>query len=217
MGLTNYWNEQHQKYEKTNWITKPSLFIQSVFSYFPPSACVLELAAGQGADTKFMIKNGCNVVAVDISQYALDIAKSRIGEQNIHKVEFIALDIAEKLPFEDEKFDVVYSHLGLHYFSDKKTIEILKEIKRVLKVQGSLIMLVNTNQDIELGKMKMKKIEDNYYETETGLKKKYFSTDEIKILVEPFFEVVLLDNQGETYKDRAVGNANLIRLIGRKK
>jgi len=41
--------------------------------------------------------------------------------------------------------------------------------------------------------------------------------DSTKELIDDDFEIILLDNYGETYKDSAKGIHNLIRFVGRKK
>jgi len=55
------------------------------------------------------------------------------------------------LPFEDEKFCAVYSHLGLQYFSDSATRFIFSEIYRVLQKGGLLAFNVKSVQDIRYG------------------------------------------------------------------
>lgn len=48
-----------------------------------------------------------------------------------------------------------------------------------------------------------------------SINKRYFSTESLKEYVRGF-EAILVDDAGETYKDRAVGTSNLVRFIGRK-
>lgn len=49
----------------------------------------------------------------------------------------------------------------------------------------------------------------------SNLHKRYFSTETARALTARF-HVELLDDQGETYKDRAIGVHRLARFIGRK-
>jgi hypothetical protein len=62
-----YWDEQHDKYLSTDWIDKPSIFVQWVIDYFPPSGSVLDLGAGQAQDSRFLTEKGYEVMATDFS------------------------------------------------------------------------------------------------------------------------------------------------------
>lgn len=204
------WNEQHLKYAKTDWINKPSLFSQQVVKFFPKTGKVLDMGCGQGQDSRFFSEHGYGVVGIDFSNDGIRFAKTKSG--NYKNLDFKVGDISEKLPFEDSSFDVVYSHLALHYFSKEKTKEIFDEIYRVLKKEGVLTILVNSVNDPEY--QKGSKIEDDYFII-GGMKKRYFSKESIKEYVSGF-EVLVSDEKGETYKDRAIGVSNLTQFVGRK-
>jgi len=47
------------------------------------------------------------------------------------------------------------------------------------------------------------------------MQKRYFNLENIKPFITKF-KTIILDNQGEAYKDRAKGVKNLIRYIGQK-
>jgi SAM-dependent methyltransferase len=51
------------------------------------------------------------------------------------------------LPFKDERFGGVYSHLALHYFRDEVTRRIFGEIERVLRPGGLLVFSVKSTED----------------------------------------------------------------------
>lgn len=112
-----------------------------------------------------------------------------------------------------EEFDVVYAHLSLHYFSREKTKEIVKDIHRVLKQWWIFAILLNTIEDSECGEGE--KLEDDYYMIRS-VPKRYFSVSSAREVFSSGFETVLLDNQGETYKDREKWIHNLIRFVWRK-
>lgn len=199
----DYWHSAHQKYVQKDWITKPTIFATQVIKYFPKGARILELGCGQGQDTKYFVDNDFSVVACDFSQFALDQAKLRVN------TEFKLADMSKPLEFQRESFDVVYSHLALHYFDKKRTQELFDEIYDILKPNGIFATLTNTIEDPEIKDGKF--LEPEYYEFET-IKKRFFSVNSMQEFTKKF-EPIILDARGETHKDEI---KTLIRFVGKK-
>ncbi len=91
---------------------------------------ILDLGCGEGSRLSMIAKKG---YGVDISQVAIRRAK-RYGRS----YKFIKMDLA-KLKFPDEMFDLIYSAYVLEHLEKPETM--LKEAVRVLKKNGSLILL----------------------------------------------------------------------------
>ncbi len=99
---------------------------------------VLDVGCGPGTitlDVAEVVYPG-NVVGLDHSEERIAKARELGEEQKSENVRFKCGD-ANELPFEDNKFDVVYSHTVLHYFWNP--LEALSEQKRVLRNGGWLI------------------------------------------------------------------------------
>lgn len=98
-----------------------------------PGEKVLETACGTGlvsfriAET---VKPDGEVIATDISDGMIEIAKSEAEKKDIRNIDFRRMD-AEELELEDESFDAAVCALGLMYVPDP--VESLKEMNRVLK------------------------------------------------------------------------------------
>jgi len=127
-------------------------------------------------------------------------------------VEIQKADLREELPFDDASFDVVYAHLSLHYFDHETTTRLIGEIQRVLKPGGVLAFLVNSVKDPEY--KQGNEIESDYFQIGESAKR-YFSEATARKYTE-WFDVNLLDELGETYKDAAKGVHNLVRFVGTK-
>lgn len=210
MTQSDYWDKQHEKYTFKDWIDKPTLFAQQVIEYFPKKGLILELGAGQGQDTRFFAEKGYEVLATDFSKRALELSKQRLPPEFRNKVKFQIVDLSKKLPFGPNSFEVVYSHLALHYFSAERTESLFKEIYEVLKSGGVFATITNTVADPEIEGFR--KIVDDYYETPEGLLKRYFSVQTLESLTQEFIKIIS-DNKGETHKDKI---GSLIRFVGRK-
>lgn len=199
MNREEFWNNKHIKYAQQDWIRTPTIFAQEVVERFPPGAKILDLGAGQGQDTIHFAQRGHPVVAVDFSAFALAQLERLIQAEGIDSVTIVKHDLREKLPFKDGEFDVVYSHLTLHYFSDTDTRRIFQEIARVLRKDGLLCVLVNSTDDPEYGEGA--KIEEDYFEYSEGNFKRYFSKDYMHEITKELFIPYILEGKGKTHKD----------------
>lgn len=107
--------------------------------YAPMSAApldVLELGCGGGADALYFARLGHRVTAVDFSPSAVAAtaaaARRRDLALTVRRVDYAR----PPLPFPDGAFDLVYSHLSLHYFPDELTVRLFAEVRRVLRPGG---------------------------------------------------------------------------------
>lgn len=207
------WQDLHKDYKERDWIHKPSLFAETSITYFPAKGTILELGAGLGQDSQFFAGYGYKVTSTDLEETALEKRVSTLPEDLKQRITVKNLDLREELPFADASFDVVYAHLSLHYFDRETTKRLFGEIYRVLKPGGVLAFLANSVHDPEYNTGK--KLENDYFQIDKA-SKRYFSVDTARHFTKQF-DAKLLDDQGETYKDRAKGVHNLVRYIGIKR
>jgi SAM-dependent methyltransferase len=204
------WDEQHVKYAEADWINKPSMFAQYAIDFFPGTGKLIDLGCGQGQDSRYFAERGYQVIGTDFSEQGINFAKEK--SKNF-KIDFQVMDLAKPFPFPDASFDVVYSHLAVHYFDKAMTAAIFGGMARILKPGGILAVFVNSIHDPEYNTGTP--IEEDYFEV-NGMAKRYFSKESLSSFINGF-ETLVLDEKGETYKDRAKGVINLVQYIGRKK
>ena len=102
---------------------------------------ILDLAAGTGDISKKIapMVSRKSIYMCDQNEEMIEKAKERsLNEGFYNKCNFNVAS-AEKLPYEDNFFDQVFISFGFRNFSDKE--KSLNEIKRVLKIGGSLQIL----------------------------------------------------------------------------
>ena len=209
--MSTVWQDIHRNYKEQDWIDKPSVFAEQALPYLPKSGKVLELGAGQAQDGCYFASLGFSVVSTDLEDSALELARQKVTDKGV-SVEIQKVDLREELPFDDANFDVVYAHLSLHYFDHETTTRLINETQRVLKPGGVLAFLVNSVNDPEY--KQGNEIEPDYFQIDKTAKR-YFSEATARKYTQ-WFDVNLLDELGETYKDAAKGVHNLVRFVGTK-
>lgn len=110
---------------------------------------LLDIACGTG---KFAIKfakfsENIKVDGVDISQNMIKTANKKLKKKNIKNIRFQVGD-SEKLPYDDNTFDVAICTHAFHHFPNKR--KALAEMYRVLKPEGKLL-IIDGSRDIILG------------------------------------------------------------------
>jgi SAM-dependent methyltransferase len=210
--MSDTWTDLHNSYKTKDWIGKPSIFAETAITYFPKSGKVLDLGAGIGQDSRFFAEQGYEVVSTDLKEEALQESHASLPNEVKQRITIQKTDLREELPFDDASFDIVYAHLSLHYFDYETTIRLFDEIKRILKPNGMLAFFANSVHDPEYNTGE--KLEADYFQIDKTAKR-YFSVETARAFTK-FFDINLLDNHGETYKDSAIGVHNLIRFIGTK-
>ena len=132
---------------------------------------ILELGCGSGIDTTVL------------SDYAETLVSGDIAPKAESQGTVLALDHSKALPFKNGSFDTVVASLCLHYFRIEKTKEIITEISRVLKPQGSFICRLNSYKDENYGSVGYPEIEPGLYDV-NGEQKRFFQEHEIRSLWE---------------------------------
>ena len=106
---------------------------------------MLDLGCGMGADMLRCSELGFTPYGLDLEQKAVNFVNETYGfETKQH-------DFGEPLPFDDETFALVLSRFALHYLNTEHASKMFCEIRRVLKPEGQLLFLVNSDTHRELG------------------------------------------------------------------
>lgn len=137
---------------------------------------IIDLGCGSGNDTLYLIEKGKKAIPCDYSKNAIQNIKNNFPE--VERAE--CFDMTKGLPFEDNFTNLIICDLSLHYFKEKTTFEILKELKRVLKPNGILLLRVNSIKDTNHGAGEGKEIEPHLYETIDGRYKRFFDYEDVK-------------------------------------
>lgn len=146
---------------------------------------LLELGAGQGRDSLFFAHNGVNVTAVDYTQEGVKAINEKAASFKLESLcHAVQHDVRLALPFEDEQFDMCYSHMLYCMPLTTKELKALnQEIYRILKPGGMNIYTVRHTNDPHY-KQGMHRGEEMY--EMGGFIVHYFSAEKVKELCAPF-------------------------------
>jgi demethylmenaquinone methyltransferase/2-methoxy-6-polyprenyl-1,4-benzoquinol methylase len=99
------------------------------------SDLVLDLATGTGDSAKAIVRKGTSVVGLDISLNMLLLARKKIPDSLYH----VMSGSAYAIPVRTETFSAVTCAFGIRNMSE--TLKALREIHRVMRTGGRLILL----------------------------------------------------------------------------
>ncbi len=142
------WDELHDQGRIDHFKNKPTDFAQEVEDMILSKSYILDLGCGVGNDSYYFAQNGHQVLATDFSEVAIVNNRKNFKLSNL---EFGVLDISKPMLFADQTFDVVYARLSLHYFSNKVTKKVFKDIARVLKTGGLVCFICKSIKDPKYG------------------------------------------------------------------
>lgn len=113
-----------------------------------PGLRVLDLACGHGRIANRLAARGCQVTGLDATPLFLDLARREAAARGV-AVEYVSGDMRE-LPWRHEFDRVVNWFTAFGYFDDDGNREVLRQIHRVLRPGGRLVLDLQ-NRDRLLG------------------------------------------------------------------
>jgi len=156
---------------------------------------VLDLGSGTGRNAHFLADLGSNVVGLDISETAIDIAQKRAKHADL-EVEYLLKDIGKPYPFPDDSFDLVIDVMSSNSLNEEERTIYLKEVHRVLK-KGGYFFVRGLCKDGDknaknLLKLNPGKEHDTYIVGGMNLVERVFCKDDFTELYSPYFTILEL-------------------------
>jgi len=108
---------------------------------------VLEFGCNYGATAIILAALGARVTAIDINKDALKLAQLNAERYGLsERINFMHCADTTQLPFDDQTFDLITCNSVLEYVDHQILDKVLKEIDRVLKLDGLLLIYSTSNR-----------------------------------------------------------------------
>jgi SAM-dependent methyltransferase len=143
--------------------------------------CLLDAGCGSGKYSIPLSMRGFDVIGVDVSRGALEMAAkgSKLRELEI---KFLAADICH-LPFPARSFDVIWCYGVLHHLLLAERKLAINEFRRLLCRDGILFLEVFGEEDMRYGG---NEVEHNTFKRKKGIIYHYFNKNELNGLLSGF-------------------------------
>ncbi len=135
------WNKTFK--EKGKVFTSPQEDMLRIVKLFKKNNIkrVLDLGCGSGRHLVFLAKRGFDVYGIDMAKSGIKISEKWLDNEGL-KADLKMGDIYGKLPYKSSFFDAIVSTQTLHHEKIEKIRKLIKEMERILKINGLIFITV---------------------------------------------------------------------------
>ncbi len=110
-----------------------------------PMGQALDIGTGPGHDAVFLIQRGFDVIGIDISPSAVELARENAS--NVGLFGFFQQGDTRQIPVEDHFIDFAYDRGCFHVLSPEDRPKAVSEVHRVLKKGGLFLLRVFSDKE----------------------------------------------------------------------
>lgn len=159
---------------------------------------ILDLGCGTGRNANYLADMGNNVIGIEISKTAINIAKERAKKLGVN-VDYRLGDIGEKYEIENDSINLVLDITSSNSLDEIGREFYLKEVNRVLKKGGYLFVRAlckDGNKNVKnLLKQSPGREHDTYIIKEIGLTERVFSRNDFIKIYSHYFKILHLEKK----------------------
>lgn len=171
-------------------------FLKKEEKYTTNDKNILDLGCGTGRNSNYLAELGNNVIGIEISKTAVNIAKERAIECGV-KVDYRLGDIGENYEIKNESIDIVFDVTSSNSLDEKGRQKYLDETSRVLKNGGYFFVRALCKDGDQNAKTLLKESPgseyDTYFMKEIGLIERVFSREDFIATYGKYFKILKLE------------------------
>lgn len=163
---------------------------------------VLDLGTGLGRHAIYFSKQGFNVTAMDISEYAVQYLKAWAAKENL----LVNAEVGDmqSLNYPSKSFDCIFAYHVISHTDSSGIKKTIAEIERVLKPNGEVYLSFCSKESTEFIESRLNKIDKNTLicqdKLEKGIPHYYVDLNDIKELLANF-NIELIKHTEYFYSD----------------
>ena len=155
---------------------------------------ILELGAGQGRDTKYLLDCGLSVIAADFSDISCAQLRQKFGD----RMTVVRRDLRQGIDLPPNSIDGCYAHMLLTMdFTDNELTKLISDVREALIPGGLFIFSVRNTNDGDYGTGQI--IRKDVWKNQKGFNVRYFTNDGIRKLCKDF-EIIRMNEFSEGNK-----------------
>jgi SAM-dependent methyltransferase len=152
--------------------------------FLVPGCVAIDAGCGVGDDSAELVAAGLCIVGIDLSPARLALAARRAPAAS-----YVCGDLRRGLPFRGGAADLVVASLSLHYYDRRTTDALVRDVRRVLRPDGTLLCRVNVVGDTASRYGEGTELEPDFFETQPGRFKRFFSEASLRAILSPHLDV----------------------------
>jgi len=159
---------------------------------------VLDLGSGMGRNSFYFAEMGANVVGLEISQTAINIAKQNMSK-SLFDIKYIKQSIGEVFPVEDKSIDIVLDVTSSNSLNEKEREVYLSETHRVLTKDGYFFVKALCLEGDENAKYLLKNNKglekDTYIMPDLGVTERVWTKENFIDTYEKYFRILNIEKK----------------------
>ncbi len=171
--MNDFWDKIFEK-EKTNWgfIPSDSAILTKDFFLLKKIKNILIPGIGYGRNAKIFHDNGINVVGIEISKTAIELAKSENGlDLNIYH------GSVTDMPFDNKKYDGIFCYALLHLLNKQERKKFIQICYNQLMPKGYMIFVIASKKASMFGNGRF--LSKDRYEIQKGLNVFFYDSESV--------------------------------------
>lgn len=201
--MTEFW-ESSFKEKQTMWGFEPADCTIAIANLFREKGLnrVLIPGFGYGRNAKIFKDNGFEVMGIEISETAIDLAKKHYGND----LKVFHGSVCD-MPFDQELYDGIYCYALIHLLNQRERVKLIKDCYKQLAPNGYMVFVAISIESPAYGKGK--KLSKNRFETEHGVKLFFYDKDSIE---KEFGKFGLVEAKAINEPTKQTGNKPSLKL-----
>ncbi|MBA3733283.1 methyltransferase domain-containing protein [Patescibacteria group bacterium] len=163
---------------------------------------ILDLGSGAGRNSFYFAEMGNNVIGLEISKTAIEIAKKYFNElmsRTVLDIKYVKQSIGEKFPIDDNSIDIVLDVTSSNSLTETEREVYLQETKRVLKPEGHFFVKALCKDGDDNAKHLLKDFpgveKDTYKMPGLEVVERVWTKEDFVRTYEPYFNILKLEKK----------------------